>query len=47
METKQDTSASTPRKMTFAENAIMTLKVLAIAALILGGLWGMNQINAR
>jgi hypothetical protein len=47
MQTKQDTSASTPRELTVAENAIMTLKVLAMAALILGGLWGMNQMTSR
>lgn len=29
-----------PRKLTFAENAILTLKVLAVAAGILLALWG-------
>jgi len=47
METKEDLSASMPRKLTFAENAILTLKVLAIAAVILGAIWGANQWTAR
>ena len=47
MESKEDTSVSTPRRPSFAENAIMTIKVLAIVALVLGGLWGINEMTAR
>ena len=31
-----------PRKLTFAENVILTMKVLAIAGLLIATLWGMN-----
>jgi len=32
-----------PRKLTLAQNLILTARVLACAALILGALWGVNQ----
>lgn len=35
-------AAHTPRKLTFAENAILTVKVLVGAALLMGALWGIN-----
>ena len=31
-----------PRKMTLAENVILTFKVLAIAGLIMASLWGIS-----
>jgi hypothetical protein len=31
-----------PRKLTFAENAILTIKVLAVLGLIGAALWGIN-----
>ena len=33
----------TPRKMTFTENLILTIKVLAIVGLIMAALWGANH----
>jgi len=44
---EEQKTESTPRKLTFAENAILTVKVLAIAAIIMGALWGINQFTAR
>lgn len=35
-----------PRKLTFAENAVLTIKVLAGAALLLGAIWGINTWTA-
>jgi hypothetical protein len=32
----------TPRKLTFGENAVLTVKVLVVAGLILAALWGLN-----
>jgi len=32
-----------PRKMTFTENVILTIKVLAVAGFIMASLWGVNQ----
>jgi hypothetical protein len=32
-----------PQKLTLVENAILTIKVLALAALILVSLWGLKQ----
>jgi hypothetical protein len=32
----------TPRKLTFAENALLTVKVLLGAGLMLVALWGLN-----
>jgi hypothetical protein len=32
----------TPRNLTFAENALLTVKVLVGAGLMLAGLWGLN-----
>ena len=32
-----------PRKMTPVENVILTIKVLAVAGLIMGALWGINS----
>jgi hypothetical protein len=46
MEPTQQTNESTdhaPRKLTFAQNVILTVKVLGGAALILAALWGANQ----
>ena len=31
-----------PRKMTLAENVILTIKILAIAGLIMASLWGIS-----
>ena len=35
-----------PRKLTLAQNVILTAKVLLCSALILGALWGVNQWTA-
>lgn len=46
MEPINDTNVSTdhaPRKLTATENLILTLKVLAGAAVVLAALWGANQ----
>jgi hypothetical protein len=32
----------TPRKLTFAENAVLTVKVLVVAGLILAVIWGLK-----
>jgi hypothetical protein len=32
-----------PKQLTLAQNAILTIKVLAIAGLILASIWGVNQ----
>ena len=32
-----------PRKMTIAENVILTIKILAAAALLIAALWGINH----
>ena len=39
----EDAGDHTPRKLTFAENLILTIKVLAIAGLIMAALWGANH----
>ena len=31
-----------PRRLTFAENAILTIKVLAVGGLLFALLWGLN-----
>ena len=36
-----------PRKMTFAENVILTVKVLVITALIMAVLWGATQWTSQ
>ena len=36
-----------PRKLTFAENVILTLKVLAILGLIGAALWGANHWTSK
>lgn len=35
-----------PRKLTFAENAILTVKVLAGAGLVLAAFWGLNLLTS-
>ena len=35
-----------PRKLTFRENAILTIKVLAIAGLLIAALWGISLWNS-
>jgi hypothetical protein len=37
---------SMPRKLTFAENAILTVKVLVAAGLVLAALWGLSVWTA-
>jgi hypothetical protein len=53
MATKRTTSVSeapadelTPKKLTFAENAILTLKVLGVLLLLGAGMWGLNVWNS-
>ncbi len=51
METKKNTSAETvadqdtPRKLSLAENAILTVKVLGGVALIGAAVWGMDLLT--
>jgi hypothetical protein len=40
------TDAHTPRKMTVAENAIFTVKLLVVAGLLGAVLWGIDLWNA-
>lgn len=35
-----------PRKLTFRENVILTIKVLAIAGLVIAALWGISLWNS-
>ncbi len=35
-----------PRKLSFAENVILTIKMLAVAAVVLAALWGINVWTA-
>lgn len=36
-----------PRKLTFAENVILTVKVLAVAGLLLVTLWGLSLLTSK
>lgn len=38
-----DASMHAPRNLTFAENVILTMKILGGAVLIIVALWGINQ----
>ena len=42
MNTNKETQTTSPRKLTFAENAIMTVKVLVGFGLLGAALWGIN-----
>ncbi len=35
-----------PRKLTFAENVVLTVKVLVVAGLVLASLWGLSLWTA-
>jgi hypothetical protein len=37
------TETNAPRTLTFAENAILTFKVLAAAALLFAAIWGLSH----
>jgi hypothetical protein len=48
METEERTEVSTSRKMTFAENLILMIKVFAAAGAVIGALWGLDHwVNAK
>ena len=40
---KTNDSDHAPKKMTFAQNVTLTIKILTIAALILVALWGLSE----
>lgn len=45
--TESGPAAHAPRKLTVAENVVLTLKLLAGAAVILAALWGIDAWTTR
>jgi hypothetical protein len=41
--TDEKNTAYAPRKLSLSENVMLTIKILAIAGLILAALWGISE----